>query len=130
MTDEQVLKLTFDEWPLPDEYLLELGRIAANWAYLESWLNICLQKLAGVNDFDDPTVFILIAHTNFPQRLDMLGALCQHLSPMHLHLCGYDKVIASLKSTQKLRNKYMHSGMGKMRLRDVSGWEQAVPVAV
>jgi len=76
-----------------DEYLLELGRIAANWGYLESWLNMCLQKLAGVNDFDDPTAFILIAHTNFPQRLDMLGALCQHLSSMHPHLCAYDKVI-------------------------------------
>jgi hypothetical protein len=69
--------------------------------------------LAGVNDLDDPTVFILIAHTNFPQRLDMLGGLCQYLSPMHSHLCGYDKVIASLKSAQKLRNKYMHNGMGK-----------------
>lgn len=113
MTDDEVLKLKFDGWPLPDEYLLELGRIAANWGYLESWLNICLQKLAGINDLDDPTAFILIAHTNFPQRLDMLGTLCQHLSPMHSHLCGYDKVIASLKSAQKLRNKYIHNGMGK-----------------
>jgi len=113
MTDDEVLKLKFDGWPLPDEYLIELGRITANWAYLESWLNICLQKLAGVNDFDDPTAFILIAHTNFPQRLDMLGALCQHLLPMHPHLNGYEKVLSSLKSAQKLRNKYAHNSMGK-----------------
>ncbi len=113
MTDEQVRKLNFDGWPLPDEYLIELGRIAAVWASLESCVNICLQKLAGFNDMSDPTAFIMLAHTNFPQRLDMLGSLCEHLSRSHLNLADCQRVIGSLRNAQKLRNKYMHNGMAR-----------------
>jgi hypothetical protein len=113
LTDDEVLKLPFGGWPLPDEYLIEVGRIAANWGLLEAFLNMCLRKLAGFNEQDDPTPLILIVHTSFPQRLDMLGALCEVLLPQHSTLSDYQKVVASLKTAQKLRNRYMHDAMGK-----------------
>src|SRR5258707_122395 len=60
MKDDEVAKLNFDGWPLPDAYLLEIGRVAALWASLESFLNICIGKLCGFNDLNDPKAFILV----------------------------------------------------------------------
>jgi len=111
MTNDQVNKLDFNSWPLPDEFLIEMGRIGALWGPLESTLNMCLGKLAGFNDLDDPTPFIMIGHTNFPQRLDMLGSLCEHLSPAYPKLKGYQQVISSLKNAQKLRNRFVHNNV-------------------
>jgi len=67
------------DWPAPDEYLLELGRVSALWASLETQLDIGLGELAGFNDMADPRPFILVRHTSFPQKLDMLSALCKLL---------------------------------------------------
>src|ERR1035437_4931987 len=112
MTEDQIRKLKFDGWPLPDDYLIELVRITSMWEVLDSFLDMCLGKLAGFNDRNDPTPFILLAHTNFPQRLDMLGALCEHLAPTFPELAGYPQVISSIKAAQKLRNKFVHKSMG------------------
>jgi hypothetical protein len=111
VTDDQVREMKFNNWPIADEYLIELGRIAALWGSLESGLNMCLGKLAGFNELNDPTPFILFAHASFPQRLDMLGSLCEHLSSSHPNLKEHPKVIGALKTAQKLRNKYAHNGL-------------------
>ena len=113
MKDDEVAKLNFDRWPLPDPYLLELGRVAALWASLESFLNICIGKLAGFNDQNDPTAFILVTHSSFPQRLDILSALCEHLVNSFPTLKGYKAVVERLRSAQKLRNDFMHYGMSE-----------------
>jgi hypothetical protein len=110
-TDEEILALNFTDWPLPDGFLVEIGRIASHWATLESFLNICLGKLAGFNDLEDPKAFILVTHSSFPQRLDVLSALCEQLEGEHPHLNGYQKVVQQLKQAQKLRNDFMHYGM-------------------
>ena len=109
--DDEVLKLNFDRWPLPDDYLRELGRIAALWAGLESFLNICIGTLSGFNDLSDPTAFILVTHGSFPQRLDILSALCEHLVNSFPKLKDYKTVVARLRQAQKLRNDFMHYGM-------------------
>lgn len=111
MTEDQIRNLNLDGWPLTDDFLVELGRVTALWGHLESCLEMCIEKLAGFKEFPDPTPFILLAHTNFPQRLDMLGALCEHLSPMNPNLNGYQQVISSLRNAQKLRNRFTHNGM-------------------
>lgn len=113
MTNDEVLKVKFDGWPLPDDYLIEVGRIATVWGALESALNMCLYKLAGFNEVDDPTPFILLAHTNVPQRLDMLGSSCEYLNSAYPSLKEYQPVLAALRSAQKLRNKYTHNSMVK-----------------
>ncbi len=106
------MKNTYSEnWPLPDSYLIELGRVSALWAALETLLNTCLGKLAGFNDVNDPTAFILITHTSFPQRLDMLGALCEQLKATHTHLSDYKEVVSKLKAAQASRNRFAHNGV-------------------
>lgn len=42
MNDREIDALNFDDWPLPDAYLLEIGRVTALWGSLESLLNLCL----------------------------------------------------------------------------------------
>src|SRR5260221_108403 len=111
MKDDEVLKLNFDRWPLPDAYLLELGRVSALWASLESFLNLCIGKLAGFNDINDPTWFILVTHSSFPQRLDILSSLCEHLVNSFPTLTDYKPVVDRLRHAQKLRNDFMHYGM-------------------
>lgn len=113
MKNDEVLKLNFDGWPLPDAYLLEVGRVAALWASLESFLNLCIGKLAGFNDLNDPKAFILVTHSSFPQRLDILSALCEQLVQEFQNLKGYEGVVQKLRQAQKLRNDFMHYGMAE-----------------
>ena len=72
---------------------------------------MCIGKLAGFDDLFDPTAFILLVHSSFPQRVDILGALCEHLSSDYNNLADYRETIALLRKAQKLRNKFMHNGM-------------------
>jgi hypothetical protein len=111
MHKEEIAALDFSGWPVPDKFLIEIGRVAALWASLESFLNVCIQKLVGFNDLNDPTPFILLAHTNFPQRLDMLGALCERLCPKFAQLRAYKSVISTLRKAQASRNRLMHHGV-------------------
>ena len=111
MNDDKIMRLNFDGWPLPKEYLEELGRIGTLWASLESFMALCLGKLAGFDKLVDPTAFILLNHTNFPQRLDMLGSLCETLVPAYPTLKGYKDVVSKLRSAQTLRNKFLHNAL-------------------
>ncbi len=111
MKNEEIEKLNFTGWPLPDEYLIEVGRITSLWASLESFLYLCIGKLAGFDNLSDPTTFILFSHSSFPQKLDMLGALCEQLEPLAPHLKGYQLVISKLRTAQKSRNRFTHNGM-------------------
>ena len=111
MNNEEIRKINFSDWPLPDDYLIEIGRVSAIWGALESFLNICIGKLAGFNELTDPKPFILVTHASFPQRLDMLGALCEQLVSEFPQLANYKQVISNLKSAQILRNKFVHNSM-------------------
>jgi hypothetical protein len=111
MKDSEIEELPFTGWPIPDSYLVEIGRITVLWSSLEALLNLCLGKLAGFEE-GDPKPFILVNHTSFPQRLDMLGALCEHLAPNHPNLSDYKVVIGKLRTAQRERNKYAHYGLG------------------
>ncbi len=110
MTDDEVRNLKLDGWPLPDDYLRELGRVAALWTHLESLLNICIGKLAGF-ELNDSKWFIFVAHSSFPQRLDIFGALCEQLLPKFAELKDYKDVVGLLKSAQTARNRLLHHGM-------------------
>lgn len=100
-------------WPLPDEFLIELGRLSALWESLDRALNFSIGKLAGFNDLNDPVPFILTVHSSFPQRLDMLGTLCEQRLPGFPHLTSYKDIIAKIKTAQSLRNRYIHNGISQ-----------------
>ena len=111
MKNKDILKLNLDGWPLPDDYLIEIGRVTSLWATLESFLNLCIGNLAGFDVLKDSKPFILVSHASFPQRLDMLGALCEQLVAEHPNLKDYKTVIGKLRSAQASRNKFMHHGI-------------------
>lgn len=98
-------------WPLPDEFLIEIGRLSSLWVGLEFALNYGIAKLSGFNDLTDPRPFILTTHSSFPQRIDILGALCEMHLPSHPSLGNYAEVISIIKSAQKIRNKFIHNAI-------------------
>jgi hypothetical protein len=109
MKEEEIDELDFGKWPLPPEYLQEIGRVTALWSSLESFLNLALAKLAGFNNLEDPKPFIIFVHLSFPQRLDIMGALCENLVTNHAHLKNYKEVIVQLRTAQQNRNKLIHN---------------------
>src|ERR1035438_7762165 len=111
MKDVEVEALNLVGWPMPDSYLIEIGRISALWAGLEFFLNTCIGKLAGFDELNDPKTSILVYHSSFPQKLDILGSLCQHLLPGYPDLSEYSSVISKLRAAQKARNTYVHNSM-------------------
>jgi hypothetical protein len=112
MNDEKILNLKFADWPIKDDYLVEIGRIAALWGSLESTLNHCLAKLSKFDDLNDPTPLIIFAHAGFTQRIHILGALCEQLLPSFPQLADYERVVKELGTAQTRRNRFMHNSMG------------------
>ena len=112
MKKEELRKLRLEGWPLPDEFLVELGRISAHWTTLESMMEIYIAKLAGFNELGDLKPFILLRHTSFPQKLDMLSALCENLVPDFSRLRGYEGTVAQIRTAQKSRNRFIHNSVG------------------
>ncbi len=109
MRNEEVAQLNFTDWPVPDRFLTEIGRVTTVWASLESLLNLCIGKLAGFNEPDDPTPYVLVAHSSFPQRVDILATLCEQLIATSPALQDYKTVVSKLKTAQKARNCYSHN---------------------
>ena len=101
-----------EDWPPPDEMLIEIGRLSMLWVTLENFLNICIGKLAGFDPVKSPIAHVFTLHSTFPQRLDIFSSLCDHLSPAHPHLSTYKEVISDIKEAQSLRNKFIHNPMG------------------
>jgi len=112
MKNKDIEELNFTGWPLSDEYLVELGRVSSLWAASENLLAMCIGKLAGFDSISDPKPFILVNHSSFPQKLDMLSALCEHLKKEFPNLKEYPDVISKFKTAQKARNIYLHNTIG------------------
>lgn len=111
MNEDEIEALNLDGWPLPDAYLIEIGRVGAMWSSLESILNVYLTKLFGFEEADTYKGFIITSHSSFPQRLDMLGSLCEQLVEQFPNLRPYKLVISSLRAAQTERNKIAHNGV-------------------
>ncbi len=101
-----------DNWPLPNEYMIELGRISSLYGVLENVVNIGISKLAGYSGTYDYRSAIMLAHSNFQQRVDILATLFERTVSEYPELRGYEKVIKLIKRAQKGRNKFMHSNLG------------------
>lgn len=100
-----------DNWPAPNDYLLELGRMTAVWGTLESAVNLAISKLAGYSTPLDVRALILVAHSNLQQRVDIISTLCEQLAHQHTGLATYKQVIGKIEAAQKARNKYAHNAI-------------------
>ena len=84
------MKIEFpDNFPVPDEYLLELGRITVLWGSLESSVNHAINYLSGIKPEDRWRVSVLTAHSNFKQRVDIIETLCNELQKTFPNLSMY-----------------------------------------
>lgn len=106
---DDVLKAKLSDWPLPDEFLIEIGRLTSMWTALEATLDLYLGKLAGYDDIFDVRPFILLKHSSITQKLDSFATLCEQLEKEFPQLKSYKDVIALIKSAQNQRNKFAHN---------------------
>jgi len=106
-----ILRIDFTDWPLPESYLLELGRVAALWVHLESLLNLCICKLAGFDNLDDPEAFSLVNNKSFSQRIDIFSALCEQSFQKFPNPNEYKGAVYRLLEAQKLSNDFMRYGL-------------------
>jgi hypothetical protein len=95
--------------PLPDEVLLELGRITASWAGLEKLLNDVLKKLASSDAYLESGVILPFRQASFLQRLHVFGSYCGQLALEHPYLNKYRKIQERLKTVRGLRNRFIHN---------------------
>jgi len=101
-----------NDWPAPESYLTELGRMTVLWGSLEALTVAAISKLAGYEQNLDARALVLTAHMNFQQRIDVISALCEQLAEDHPRLANHEPVIKLLKAAQKQRNKFAHNGLG------------------
>ena len=111
MKKEDIEKIEFGNWPLPEKVCTELGRMQALWSSTESALLMFIGKLAGFDNLYDMRPYILLNHTTFQQKLDILGSLCDHLMKEFPSLSKYREVISKLKIAQKHRNTFTHQNV-------------------
>lgn len=100
-----------NDFPAPDDFLLELGRITALWGSLESSVNMTINYLSGIEKEEHWRVSILTAHSNFKQRVDMIETLCNELHKQFPKLKMYPETIKLIKSAQSKRNYFLHNGL-------------------
>ncbi len=105
-------KITFPEnFPAPDEYLTELGRVTALWGILEQSVNLNINYLSGLEPRDHWRVAVLTAHSNFNQRVDIIDTLCSELQKQFPNLSSYSETTKIIRSAQKQRNQFLHNGI-------------------
>ncbi|ALS66595.1 MULTISPECIES: hypothetical protein [Pandoraea] len=98
-------------WPVPDDYLMELGRMVSVWGSLESTIAMAIAKLAGYDSPLDLRALTMVAHSNFQQRVDIVSALCVQLVNDFSHLRTYEGVVKKIRAAQSARNKYAHNAL-------------------
>ena len=98
-------------YDIPDEYLVEIGRVTVRWSLLESVLDLCLIKLAG-KDILEKRSQIIFNHMAFPMKLDVMGAFVSTLLPGYPALSGFPAIQRLLKKAQEHRNSVIHGRWG------------------
>ena len=109
MKNDEIKNINLCNWPLDESILAELGRISALWSILEQTMNLCIGKLAGFDVMGDPKSYILVNHSSFPQKLDMIEALCNEMADAYPHLKPHKLAIGKLNTAKNLRNQYLHN---------------------
>lgn len=99
------------DWPVPDEIMLELGRLSTLWGSLESGMLVAISKLAGYDDTLDRRAITLTAHASTQQRIDMISTLCEQLMGDFKHLETYPQVVEKLRAAQRARNLFAHNSV-------------------
>ena len=103
--------LDIDGWPLPNDYLVEVGRIALLWARLEKFVSNAVANFVGFENLADPKAYIVFTSPSFERNLELLEKLCALLSPTTPNLVGYETVLRDLRAAREAANLYIKGGM-------------------
>jgi hypothetical protein len=98
---------------VPDEYLREIGRVAAYWNELESLMHHTL-VLALLGDFaKDGRAISVFVHMAFNQKLDALSSMLRIIDDGKEALAAVyrDEVQPLLKQAQEKRNAVLHQSL-------------------
>lgn len=79
------------------------------WGTLETTVNVAISKLAGYEKALDYRAVIMVAHSTFQQRVDIVSALCDQLLLEFPNLSDYKHVVGRIKAAQKARNRLAHN---------------------
>jgi hypothetical protein len=111
MTAKNSADLNFDDWPVPNDYLVEIGRLALLWARLETYVGTTIAVLAGHGDLTDARAYILFTHHSFEQNLQLLAKLCAQLVAGTPNLKAYPQVIEKLEAAKQERDRLINGSM-------------------
>jgi hypothetical protein len=81
------------------------------WGSLEAYMNVAISKLAGYEEIMDRRALIMVAHSTFQQRVDIVSTLCEQLVPEFPILADYKSVVSKIRAAQKARNKFAHNSI-------------------
>lgn len=99
---------TLDTFPyLPDEYMIEIGRVALAWNYLDSLITHTL-IFASIGYFaTDMRLQSVVVHMNYPQKMDALSSVLNIVSP-EMSAVFSAKVKNLLNESSAKRNTTLH----------------------
>lgn len=69
------------------------------WGSLEAYMNVAISKLAGYEVIMDRRALIMVAHSTFQQRVDIVSTLCEQLVPQFPRLGGYKSVVSKIRAS-------------------------------
>lgn len=118
MAKIDVETLNLKDWPAPEAYLVEVGRIALVWRRLETFVCNSVANLAGLENLEDPKMYSVFADRNFQENLALLERLCQQQLPQMPNLSSYQSVLEKLSRAELDKNYYMN---GSMRSDQIEG---------
>jgi hypothetical protein len=111
MSRIDIEKMDLSGWPLPDDYLAELGRIALLWGRLENLLRNVIANLSGLENLTDPRFYVVFNQPTFEENTELLNKLCEQLLPGAPNLKRYPQIIDQLKLAKRQRDLYLGGGM-------------------
>ncbi len=101
---------TYDpnRFTLPDNYLIAIGKLTYQWGILESTMDLAIRELFGFELYD-PKPAMLVTHMSWPQRMDALESIINHLKDDYSHLARFPEIKPLLKKAQEGRNRIAHA---------------------
>ena len=92
--------------PLTDEQLKQIGRITANFSFLEFVLSFCICGL--IND-DQRVGQIITSQMSFQNLVHLLGSLFKHRGFDAEKITAFDKLLGEAMQIEQRRNEITHS---------------------
>lgn len=93
--------------PVPDEYLLELGRLVQMGNTAEMVMVGTISLLLGHATPANRLARIMVAHSTAQQRLHAIEALFEQVALVNDDLDGYEKAVGDLRRALAAKTKYV-----------------------